>query len=660
MKPQATGMITAAIIVVIMAFAALVEMPPDAQAQALENIRLVSNLAVQGNIHADRTVGGSNNNALAQKFRIPNGPNYILGNVTIRVKNRGTHGIKATIRAGSGNNPGTVLYTLNTPASPGTGNQVYTAPPGTLLEANKSYFVMLEGEESTGTSSKVLSTASTDDNGVAGWSISNNFRRRNNGWSGVSSSAIQIKVNGHVAPAEVPLNWALKPSGLVEGNTFRLIFLSSTKRNGSPTNIDVYNTFVQNRAAAGHAGIQAYSPGFRAVGCTDTVDATANTDTAGTGVPIYWLNGSKAVDEYEDFYDGDWDRENNNQDRNESGVNGTDTSVSDNFPLTGCGHDGTMALNNTDSRALGNNGLVRVGRPGSSTAGHGPIAGDDSTTDNTAMRPMYGLSEVFVVSGVNASTDATLSALAMLGSTGSETIDLSPTFASGTIAYTASVAHRIDSVTMTATKNDSNAVVVITDDDNSNTPDQAVLDLTVGSNSLTVTVAAENGSTQTYTITILRDAAPPAPTDCPVDTTWCTTMAVGYSEITASGIRTQSYGYQAGSNHGDLGSTTFPYGVNTYNVSKLAWIKQTMAVVSDDLSIHTDLDLPDGTVFQAGSQTFTVGADSDTGTSGNEEWDVRDSPPNWTAGQHVTVSLKLPALSTDASLSGLTVDDGTL
>ena len=213
---------------------------------------------------------------------------------------------------------------------------------------------MLEGEESTGTSSKVLSTASTDDTGVVGWTINNNFRRRNNGWSGVSSSAIRIQVKGHVAPAEVPLNWALKPSGLVEGNTFRLIFLSSTKRNGSPTNIDVYNTLVQNRAAAGHAGIQAYSPGFRAIGCTDTVDATANTDTAGTGVPIYWLNGSKVADDYADFYDGDWDAESNNQDSNEFGVNGTDTSVSDNFPLTGCSHDGTMALNSSDSRACKN------------------------------------------------------------------------------------------------------------------------------------------------------------------------------------------------------------------------------------------------------------------------------------------------------------------
>ena len=36
-------------------------------------------------------------------------------------------------------------------------------------------------------------------------------------------------------------------------------------------------------------------------------------------MPIYWLNGAKAADQYEDFYDGSWDDEAN--DKNESGTN---------------------------------------------------------------------------------------------------------------------------------------------------------------------------------------------------------------------------------------------------------------------------------------------------------------------------------------------------
>lgn len=70
----------------------------------------------------------------------------------------------------------------------------------------------------------------------------------------------------------MPSSWSLIPSGLSGGRSFRLIFLSSGQRNDSSTNIAVYNTFIQNRAA-GNAHIQAYSDDCKSVGCTATVDA---------------------------------------------------------------------------------------------------------------------------------------------------------------------------------------------------------------------------------------------------------------------------------------------------------------------------------------------------------------------------------------------------
>ena len=146
---------------------------------------------------------------------------------------------------------------------------------------------------------------------------------------------------------EVPNNWSLKPTGLNTGDRFRLLFLSSTKRDGTATDIATYNTFIQNLAAAGHTDIRDYSAGFTAIGCTEAVDARDNTSTTYTtedkGVPIYWLNGTKAADQYEDFYDGSWDDEAN--DKNESGADAHDTSQSGNYPNTGCGHDGTEAFN---------------------------------------------------------------------------------------------------------------------------------------------------------------------------------------------------------------------------------------------------------------------------------------------------------------------------
>ena len=120
---------------------------------------------------------------------------------------------------------------------------------------------------------------------------------------------------------DVAADWALIPSGLA-GREFRLIFITSTQRNAVSTDIADYNTFVQSRAAAGHSAIQSYSAGFRVLGGTPTVAARDNTYTTGSGVPVYWLDGDKAADNYGDLYDGSWDSVSA---RNESG--NTDTIV---------------------------------------------------------------------------------------------------------------------------------------------------------------------------------------------------------------------------------------------------------------------------------------------------------------------------------------------
>ena len=197
--------------------------------------------------------------------------------------------------------------------------------------------------------------------------------------------------------AVVPADWSLKPTAVAAGDKFRLLFLSSTKRNSTATGIATYNTFIQTRAAAGHTDIRAYSAGFRVVGCTAAVDARDNTATTYTtsdkGVPIYWLNGAKAADQYEDFYDGSWDDEAN--DKNESGTNGPDTSQNNNLPVTGCSHDGTELTTFGSSRALGA-AQVSVGRPNSSGSGRGPLFAD-ALIESGFSRPLYGLSAVFQV-----------------------------------------------------------------------------------------------------------------------------------------------------------------------------------------------------------------------------------------------------------------------
>ena len=256
-----------------------------------------------------------------------------------------------------------------------------------------------------------------------------------------------------------------------------------------------------------------------------------------------------------------------------------------------------------------------------------------------------------------AATDATLSGLEVEGA-GGKTITLSPEFASGTTAYTATIVNRIDSVTLSATKNDANATVVITSDDDDATPGEAELDLSVGANALTVTVTAADASTLTYTITATRATAPPAPTDCPADTDWCATLVLGYNPISSAQFTTEQFGYFSDSNYGDLSSATFSHGGISYTVSTIFRVKVTRdsdsVVQTDNITFTVSPELPNGTVLQLDTRTFTVDADSEGTSTGQEQWDIKADPPVWTDGQHVTVSLKLPATLSTLSIIGTT------
>ena len=179
-------------------------------------------------------------------------------------------------------------------------------------------------------------------------------------------------------------SWSLVPSGLSDGDKFRLIFTTSTLRTLDSTDIADYNSFVQDRAAAGHADIRSFSDQFRVVGSTASVDARDNTGTTGTGVPIYWLNGNKAADNYADFYDDSWD---SLSPKDESGLTGRTLMA------TGSEEDGTAEAGKTLGAAS-----VRYGSL--SSGGGGPIHSSVSgANDGTLRARYYGLSPVFTVQG---------------------------------------------------------------------------------------------------------------------------------------------------------------------------------------------------------------------------------------------------------------------
>lgn len=97
-----------------------------------------------------------------------------------------------------------------------------------------------------------------------------------------------------------------------------------------------------------------------------------------------------------------------------------------------------------------------------------------------------------------ASNDATLASLSL--SAGS----LSPTFSSATYSYSASVANGVTSTTVSATPNDTAATV----------SGDGTQGLVVGTNTVVISVLAEDGTTlQNYTIIINRQVSSPPPND---------------------------------------------------------------------------------------------------------------------------------------------------
>ncbi len=183
----------------------------------------------------------------------------------------------------------------------------------------------------------------------------------------------------------VPEDWALKPSGIPAGGKFRLLFITDTWHNAADTSISRYDTHVQYWAARGHSAIVPYAAQFKAIGSTSSVDARDHVGATGTGVPIYWLNGAKAADNYGDFWDGSWDNNAGTDRRNRLGQ-ANNTGTQNDWPWTGTDDDGTASAHPL----------------GSATPTRGAFGSDDpiehhAGAANSQTHAFYALSPVFLV-----------------------------------------------------------------------------------------------------------------------------------------------------------------------------------------------------------------------------------------------------------------------
>ena len=335
----------------------------------------------------------------------------------------------------------------------------------------------------------------------------------------------------------VPGDWSLKPDAVGPGERFRLLFLSSTKRDASSTDIAVYNTHVQEAAAAGHADIQPFADGFTVVGSTDEVNVRTNTLTRADDVDaaIYWVRESASrsavADDYADFYDGTWG---DTSPRTETG--GAATMDQADPPVTGSNAGGT-----TPSGVLGGDRffdlVVTWHLVGSSVL----ASGTNPATDQSRL---LGLSPIFRAAG---GPSASLAALSVADG-GGEAVALVPEFTPATTTYAATVESR--RATVLAEPADALATVAYFDGEGAAIVDRdgnaegLQVDLETGANVVRVTVTATDGiATRTYEVTLTSAYA------TLVHNTGQTVLSSNSGNVQAQGFTTGSDpgGYRVGS-----------------------------------------------------------------------------------------------------------------
>ena len=198
-----------------------------------------------------------------------------------------------------------------------------------------------------------------------------------------------------IEPVFVPWTWAGAPlDGSNEpvfgpGERYRLLVITSKNLIDSvPTDPDNRGdgAFYNGKVAEGVGAntiLAAYKDRFTAlVSTTGNTIARDNTETTGTGVPIYWFKGGEVADGYADFYDESWDT---NAPRDQDGV-----------LLTGnarCAWTGSVSSGTPSHRPLGSRDSI--------TYGCAFIRGDEIDREEVgsgnSVTGIYALSPVFQV-----------------------------------------------------------------------------------------------------------------------------------------------------------------------------------------------------------------------------------------------------------------------
>ena len=233
------------------------------------------------------------------------------------------------------------------------------------------------------------------------------------------------------------------------------------------------------------------------------------------------------------------------------------------------------------------------------------------------------------------STDATLSGLTVYD--GSSNLTLSPTFASGTEAYTASAAYDIATVTVTASKNQADATIAWLDASDVTLADADAMAagrqvaLEAGGNTLfKVKVTAEDGTTtKTYTVTVNRANPSCTPN---AGELWCGVVTVGNDLI--------SDGYLQAFSVGALSDRTFSVGSNNYTIDTIAVINSGLDVGEISFSLTSALSAGDRAklVVHVGSVALKFSEASFTDVS--KSYEFASTGLDWSSESFVELRLR--------------------
>ena len=246
-----------------------------------------------------------------------------------------------------------------------------------------------------------------------------------------------------------------------------------------------------------------------------------------------------------------------------------------------------------------------------------------------------------------ASTDATLSALALSG------VTLSPAFDADTETYTASVANSVATTTVTAMATDADATVAVTPSTDADAVTSGhQVNLGVGPTTITATVTAEDGmTTKTYTVVVTRAAQ-----TCTVPTggiwgaclTWAT-ISIGSTfdtslPLTGLGCRTTSCGDTS-----VLTSRDFSFGGKNYRIEAVDLRGGTLEF--NLLTPNADTAAADfsSVVLHVGTSSYSLASASFVGNSEAFAW--TNTGLSWSANDKAALQLVDLLASTNAVVS---------